>query len=164
VRTGRRRGSIGSQRALGFGCTSRAELEASLLGLVDRVTRRLRGAHRVARTVTVRLRFDDLSVATRSHTLDHPTAHTPTVLSVARQLLDATMPLICERGATLIGVAVSQLTDDDSVQLVLPFTRADDGALDEAVDRVRARFGTDAVGRAALLGHRAGTTVPLLPD
>ena len=44
--------------------------------LVDRVTRRMRKAGRVGRTVVLRLRFDDFSRATRSHTLPHATAHT----------------------------------------------------------------------------------------
>src|SRR5687767_9122256 len=48
---GRRRGSIGSQRALGWRPTSAAEVDASLVGLVDRVTRRMRAAGRIGRTV-----------------------------------------------------------------------------------------------------------------
>ena len=69
VRTGRRRGSIGSQRALGRAPTSAEALDAAVIGLVDRVTRRMRAAGRVGRTVVLRLRFDDFSRATRSHTL-----------------------------------------------------------------------------------------------
>ena len=53
-----------------------AEIDATLVGLVDRVTRRMRAARRVGRTVVLRLRFDDFSRATRSHTLPHATAET----------------------------------------------------------------------------------------
>ena len=74
VEAGRRRGSIGSQRALGRRPRSHAEVDAILLGLVDRVTTRMRRAGRIGRTVVLRLRFDDFSRATRSRTLPRPTA------------------------------------------------------------------------------------------
>src|SRR5262245_34185344 len=59
VKPGRRRGSIGSQQALGRSRRSPADLDAILTGLVDRVTRRMRAAGRIGRTVVLRLRFDD---------------------------------------------------------------------------------------------------------
>ena len=98
VRTGRRRGSIGSQRALGRSPTSAEELDAHVVGLVDRVTRRLRAAGRVGRTVVLRLRFDDFTRATRSHTLLLPTAQTHAILVTVRGLLAAAMPEIERRG------------------------------------------------------------------
>ena len=61
VRTGRRRGSIGSQRALGRRPRSFAEVDATLVALVDRVTGRMRRADRAGRTVVLRLRFDDFA-------------------------------------------------------------------------------------------------------
>src|SRR5437763_4230637 len=69
VRVGRRRGSVGAQCALGRSRKSREEVDAVVIALVDRVTRRMRVAHRVGRTVLLRLRFDDFSRATRSYTL-----------------------------------------------------------------------------------------------
>ena len=66
-----------------------AEVDAILVGLVDRVTRRMRRAGRVGRTVVLRLRFDDFSRATRSHTLPRPTAETHVILTTARGLLAA---------------------------------------------------------------------------
>ena len=98
VRTGRRRRSIGSQRALGRSPRTAPAIDAVLVGLVDRVTRRLRAARRVGRTVMLRLRFDDFTRATRSHTLDHATADTATILSIARGLLEASMPRIGREG------------------------------------------------------------------
>src|SRR5690606_10800939 len=87
VQTRRRRASIGAQQALGRGPRSPAEIDAIVAGLVDRVTRRLRAAGRVGRTVVLRLRFNDFTRATRSHTLARPTSHTPTVLRALRALL-----------------------------------------------------------------------------
>jgi DNA polymerase-4 len=164
VQVGRRRGSIGSQCALGRSRRSVEECDTVLLGLVDRVTRRMRAAGRAGRTVVLRLRFDDFSRATRSHTLPWATAETHTILATARGLLAASMPTIEQRGLTLIGVAVANLENDRTIQLALPFDRYSGGALDAAVDEVRKRFGTAAVTRAVLLGRERGLEVPLLPD
>ena len=164
VRARRRRGSIGSQHALGRRRRSPDEIDADLVALVDRVTRRLRAARRVGRTVVLRLRFDDFSRASRSHTLHHPTAQTQTVLATARALLAAALPLVERRGLTLIGVAVANLDDDLPIQLCLPLGPDDGALLDAALDEIRNRFGPDAVTRAVLLGRDHGPTVPLLTD
>jgi DNA polymerase-4 len=164
VVVGRRRGSIGSQCALGWRRRAWSEVEATLIGLVDRVTRRLRAAERVGRTVVLRLRFEDFSRVTRSHTLAEATAETHTILAVAQGLLAAATGMIQQRGLTLVGIAVANLDDDDAVQLALPFDRYTGGALDAALDRVRERFGTAAVTRAVRLGRDDGMTVPMLPD
>jgi DNA polymerase IV len=164
VQVGRRRRSIGSQRALGRAPKSPATLDATLVGLVDRLGRRLRAAHRVCRTVVLRLRFDDFSRATRSHTLADATADTETILTTARGLLDLALPMIVNHGITLIGIALSNLADDTDFQLVLPFERQPAGALDASLDALRERFGAQAVTRAVLIGRDPGLTVPLLPD
>jgi DNA polymerase-4 len=164
VQTGRRRRSIGSQRALGRSPTSHDALDAVALGLVDRVTRRMRAAGRRGRTVVLRLRFDDFSRAARSHTLPGATADTETILATVRALLTAAMPMIENRGITLLGLAVSNLEDDYAAQLVLSLDRHSGSALDVALDTVRRRFGSTAVTRAALLGRDPGFSMPLLPD
>ncbi|MDQ3065734.1 MAG: DNA polymerase IV [Actinomycetota bacterium] len=164
VRVGRRRGSIGSQRALGRSPTTPAALDAALVALVDRVTRRLRAAERVGRTVMLRLRFDDYSRVTRSHTLSRPTAHTRTILVTVRWLLAEAQPLIERRGITLVGVAVGNLEDDRGLQLALPFDRHSGVELDAALDEVRDRFGAAAVTRAVLIGRDESWSMPQLPD
>jgi DNA polymerase IV len=164
VQTGRRRGSIGAQRALGRSRKSADEIDTALLGLVDRVTRRMRAARRVGRTITLRLRFDDFSRATRSATLAHPTAETPVVLDTARGLLATVMPMIEQRGLTLIGIAVGNLANDRPLQLVLPFDRGPGAALDAAVDEIRERYGVVAITRAVLVGRDPGLVMPMLPD
>jgi DNA polymerase-4 len=134
-----------------------------LIAIVERVTRRLRAARRVGRTVTLRLRFDDFSRATRAHTLLQATAQTRIVLRVARELLAASVPVIRERGLTMVGIAVSNLADDLPLQLALPLDAADTELLDAVLDEIRDRFGPTAVTRAVLLGRR-GLEMPLLPD
>jgi DNA polymerase-4 len=163
VRVGRRRRSMGSQRALGRRTPkSPADLEATVVAIVDRLGRRLRAARRVCRTVVLRLRFADFTRATRSHTLNEATAHTQTILVTARELLVTAMPLIERQGITLVGVALGNLEDDDAVQLALPLDRQ--RALDATLDDVRDRFGSTAITRAVLLGREPGIEVPLLPD
>ena len=164
VQVGRRRRSIGSQCALGRSRRTPDAVDVVLVSLVDRVTRRMRIAGRVGRTVVLRLRFGDFSRATRSHTLPWPTADTQTILLTARWLLSAATPEIERRGLTLVGVAVANLDDDGALQLVLPLDRYSGTALDAALDEVRRRFGTTAVTRAVLLGREQGLSVPLLPD
>jgi DNA polymerase-4 len=163
VQMGRRQRSIGSQQALGRGGKSPEALEAVVVGLVDRVSRRLRAAGRMCRTVVLRLRFGDFSRATRSHTMRRSTAETDAILATARQLLAGVLPVVESRGLTRIGVAVTGL-DEDAVQLMLPFEGEDDDSLDRALDAVRDRFGTAAVTRAVLLGRDLSPSVPLLPD
>jgi DNA polymerase IV len=164
VRPGRRRGSIGSQRALGRRPRSSDEIEATVVAIVDRLARRLRRGRRACRTVVLRLRFSDFSRATRSHTLPRATTQTQAILSAARGLLAAAMPLIESQGLTLVGLALTNLVDDDAVQLALPFDPQLDWALDAALDEVRDRFGSGAVTRALLFGRNPGIEMPLLPD
>jgi len=164
VRVGRRRRSIGAQRALGRRPRSMEDIDAILVGLVDRLARRLRGARRACRTVVLRLRFADFSRATRSHTLPQATTATQTMLDTARGLLAAAIPTIETQGLTLVGLALTSLEDAHAIQLALPLDRRQDAALDAALDEVRDRFGSAAVTRAVLLGRNPGLAMPLLPD
>jgi DNA polymerase-4 len=161
---GRRRGSIGSQRALGRRPSSDEEIDATLVAIVDRVTRRLRRGRRLCRTVTLRLRFDDFTRATRSLTMTHATERTDEVLAAGRALLTGARPLIQARGITLLGLSLMNLEDAGRVQLSLPFDESPLSALDTALDEVRERYGAEAVTRAVLVGRDPGVTMPLLPE
>jgi DNA polymerase-4 len=164
VQVGRRRRSIGSQRALGRSPRSADAIDNVVVALVDRITRRMRAAGRVGRTVVLRLRFDDYSRATRSHTLVQSTAQTLPILATARGLLVAAWPTIERQGLTLVGVSVGNLDHRGAVQLALPFDRYHGSAVDAVLDEVRERFGSAAITRATLLGRDLGPSVPLLPD
>jgi len=164
VQVGRRRRSMGTQRALGRRKRPPEALDADLIALADRLSRRLRKAHRVCRTVTLRMRFDDFSRATRSHTMWEATADTQTILAIGQGLLASVRPMIERRGITLIGLTLSGLGDDRAIQLALPLDRPRAETVDGALDRVRERFGTTAITRAVLLGRDTRQAVPLLPD
>lgn len=167
VTTGVRRRSVGAQRALGAAGNrmSPAEVDAVVVNLIDRITGRMRAAGRTGRTVVLRLRFDDFGRATRSHTLPWATSSTQPILAAARQLLASAAPLIAQRGLTLVGFAVSGIDRTGAQQLMLPF----EGSpalenVDEAVDRVRRRYGKSALTRGVLVGRDPGWEMPHLPD
>ena len=164
VRTGVRRRSIGGQRALGRARRSHEEIDTIVVGLVDRLARRLRVGGRACRTVVLRLRFADFSRATRSHTLPQATTETRALLGVTRGLLASAAPVVRTQGLTLVGVSLSNLVDEGTLQLAIPFDRGREAALDAALDDVRDRFGAEAVTRAVLLGRSPGVVMPLLPD
>ncbi|GJF09933.1 DNA polymerase IV [Mycolicibacterium cyprinidarum] len=167
VVTGHRRRSVGAQRALGpaGSAMSKAEIDAVVVNLIDRITRRMRKAGRTGRTVVLRLRFDDFSRVTRSHTMPRAAASTDVILGAARALVTSAGPLITERGLTLVGFAVCNINRDGAHQLELPFEqRCDTSTLDGAVDSVRQRYGNAALTRGVLLGRDLGLEMPLLPD
>ncbi|AUN42110.1 DNA polymerase IV [Tsukamurella tyrosinosolvens] len=165
VDTGRRRKSIGAQRALGRRMTSETEIEGTALAIVDRLGERLRAAGRVTRTVELRLRFDDFTSVTRSRSLREPTDRTEVVLATARGLLDEAMPLVRERGCTLIGLSLANLENHGAVQLALPFDGGEhDADLDLAMDSLRTRYGRAAVTRGSLLHRPLGPDAPMLTE
>jgi DNA polymerase-4 len=162
----RRRRSIGSQCAIGRGPHTAESLDVVLVGLVDRVTRRMRASGRSGRTVVLRLRFGDFSRATRSHTLGERTAASRTILTVARGLMAAAVPLVEEKGITLLGVSVTNLDRGGGAggQLELPLKPGTGLAVDLTLDAIRDRFGPKAVTRAVLLDRGASLAAWLMPD
>lgn len=164
VDTTRRRGSIGSQRALGGRRRSPEELDLFLTQIVDRLARRLRDHDRTCRTVVLRLRFGDYTKATRSRSFRIPSDRTSLLLTVARGLLAASLREIEVRGITLIGVSLTQLGRADSIPPELPIDWEDGARLDAVLDTLRDRFGADSVARAAQLGRDPGWSTPLLPE
>jgi len=166
VTVGVRRRSIGGQRAIGRrGVPKTAEqLDETLVALIDRITRRLRAARRVARTVILRLRFDDFSRATRSTTIAQASAESRVLLAAARELMEAAQPTIAARGCTLVGLSLTNLEDVDAVQLAFAVDRVRTLALDEAVDEVRSKFGSGLLTRGVLVGRDSGIEMPLLPN
>lgn len=135
-----------------------------MVGIVDRLGNRLRKAERVCRTVILRLRFDDFTRVTRSRTLYEPTDGTQVLMTAARSLLDEAMPMIRDKGCTLIGLSLTNLDSNDSIQLALPFDEHHQEKLDIIIDGLKDRFGAGAVTRAVLIGRDQGMAAPMLAD
>lgn len=157
-------GSVGAQSA-----GDATELESrhrTLLALADRIGTRLRRKQRAGRTITVRVRFDDMQALTKAATLPGPVAETTAIYRQAASSVDA---LVAEGGSgrrvTLVGISVSRLERAPHVQLELPLpglgpeevirsgsvANVRQRRLDEAIDRARERFGREAVKRVAVL-------------
>lgn len=126
--------------------TAEAELRRTLCRLSEDVGRRLRRAGLAGATVKLKLRWSDFTTLTRQVTLDMPTDRDNDIYQAAQELLMATW----SRGkpVRLIGVGVSNLTEPVE-QLQLWDTSTEKGRkLQDALDRVRDRFGRDAIQRA----------------
>jgi len=169
IETTRRARSMGAQSALGRRRVDDEVLRVELGFLADRVATRLRAKERAGRTVTVRVRFVGMRSVTRSVTL-------PAAISATRSLAEIGVTLAQqaladhpdEREITLLAVSVGNLVPDVPLQLELPLDLGDAlprpgteagaarWALDRAMDRVRDRFGRDAVGHAALMLREGG--------
>jgi len=152
--------SVGHEETFPHDVRDRAQLERELVRMGDRVAARLRAAGRVGRTVVLKARYGDFRTVTRSRTLSVATDLASVVSSTAIELLRA---LDVDQGLRLIGVSAQQLdaATGDAVQEQLSFDDATAGQpqherhdLERAVDRVRARFGDDALGPATLVGPR----------
>ena len=133
-----------------------ARLEALLGLLTARVAAQLRDEGLVARTVTLKLRHDDFVTVTRRQTLPEATDLDRELLAEARRLFRAAFEEVRrrDRGVRLIGIAATNLTTAVEPDLFESADRARLRDLTDAVDRVRDRYGFDAVTPASLLDFR----------
>ncbi|MBO1766861.1 DNA polymerase IV [Allobranchiibius sp. GilTou38] len=164
VTPGRRRRSMGAQRAIGGRPRTGDELDEILMGLVEKVCGRLRDSGRWGATFTLRLRLADFNRITRSRTLPLPSAATQTFLRVGRELLEQVSPLIADRGITLLGITIAGLTTPDRLQPMLPFDAVESGRVDQTLDEIRERFGNTALTRGVHVGRSGGWEMPRLPE
>jgi DNA polymerase-4 len=173
IKTRRRARSAGAQSALGRKPAEELVFRPALLHLADRIGSRLRAKSRPGRTVTVRVRFANLNSATRSVTLDAPISATVILAELAVELVRALLAdHPHEKTISLLAISVSHLEEHWDVELELPLGLADEArrpgtqkgmarwAADHAVDRIRDRFGWDAIG----YGSVALGTSPSVPD
>jgi DNA polymerase IV len=165
IRTNHRARSAGAQSAIGRKPAHEDVFRPTLLHLADRIASRLRAKSRSGRTVTVRVRFADLSSATRAVTLDAPICATVILAELAEELVRAVLAEHPdEKTVSLLAISVSHFEEHWDLELELPLGLLDEPrrpgskigiarlAADRAVDRIRNRFGRDAIGygRAAL--------------
>jgi DNA polymerase IV len=159
IKSHRRARSAGAQSAIGRKPAEERVFRPILLHLADRIATRLRAKSRPGRTVTVRVRFADMSSATRSVTLDAPTSATMIVAELAEELVRAVMAdHPDQRSISLLAISVSNLEEHWDLELELPLRLQDEArrpgtkmgiarwAADCAVDKIRDRFGWNAIG------------------
>jgi DNA polymerase-4 len=163
IPTHRRAHSAGAQSAVGRKPAIERIYKPILTHLADRVASRLRAKARPGRTVTVRVRFADLRSVTRAITLPAPVSSTTTLAEIATDLVRGVLREHPEeRTISLLGISVSHLGAESTVQLELPMGLRDEGRkagavkgirrgrADGAMDKIRGRFGWKAVGYASI--------------
>jgi DNA polymerase-4 len=151
--------SLSAQSAMRPQIRSTEDLLPVLARLTDRVATRLRRKHRSARTVTIKVRFGDLSSVTRSVTVPTPTASTGALVEIAKPLLQKVLDEYPKHETTLLSVAATGLGVNEPIQLALGVDAAGLGggtpdalesdALDRSVDELRGRFGRDIVSHGS---------------
>lgn len=172
--------SVGHEETFRADLTDRAELGAHLDRMSESVASHLRKSGQCARTVTVKVKFPDFSLVTRSHSIGFPVDTGKAIAVVAGALLDA---VDVGPGVRLLGVSVSGLQAAGASRQ-LRFDIDDGpgtgpsgapGAADPSqrqetwqdvmavVDAVRQRFGRSAVGTVAMVGPE-GIAVPARRD
>ncbi len=156
VKGGRRAGSVGSQQALGRGLSDVEEMSVVVLGLADRIGRRLRAQDRSGSTLSVKVRFPGPRLVSRSHTLPSPTSSTAALANLGAELVRRAFEAGEAEPVTLIGLSVSNLTTDQHLQLEFEIDHGDvlragsvedlrRRSIDKSVDEVRERFGGELV-------------------
>ena len=149
--------SIGAEETFAVDLHARAELDREVVRLVDRVTGRIRRAKLQARTLTLKIRYENFETKTRARTIPTATDVSTVFLATARELLDA---VDFSRGVRLLGVSLSQLEEEGEAQGVLALDDAESqadaqverrAAVERAVDEVRDRFGSRSVVPASLM-------------
>ena len=161
IKAHRRARSAGAQSAIGRKPAEEQVFRPALLHLADRIGTRLRAKSKPGRTVTVRVRFANLNSTTRSVTLDAPISATVILAEVAEELVRAILADHPEeKSISLLAISVSHLEEHWDLELELPLGLEDEArrpgttkgmarwAADRAVDRIRDRFGWNAIDTA----------------
>ena len=142
--------SISAEQTFPKDIDSMADLEKMLLSQAEEVGRELRKLGFKARTVTLKVKFSDFKMRTRSRTLPDPFDTTEVLFNAGRRLLED-LKLSCK--VRLIGVGVSNLSSGPRQMTIGP-ARDETGRqerLDTAIDRIRDRFCSDKVVRGRML-------------
>ena len=163
--------SIGHEETYAVDVHDTATAGVELVRMADAVAARLRAAGLAGRTVTLKVKFADFRLISRSRTLASPVDTAPVIASTVRALLaaDDVVDELARLGARLLGVSVSNLGEPAAEQLDLfgdlrsnpgadggatAKATADERALAQVTDAIRERFGDGALGPAVLAGPR----------
>ncbi len=162
--------SISHEETFALDVTDPDDVRRHIARMADAVASRLRTAELFGRTISIKVRVSSFETLTRSRTVPEPTAARGVIRAVATDLAAVLMEerRVLDEGIRLLGVGVSGLTKEAARQLSIddllaaPEGRTDGDehltptapeATDEAIDRIRQRFGTAAIGSARLLGE-----------
>jgi len=147
--------SVGHEQTFSEDLEDPADVRAFLSAHVEQAARRLRRKGRLARTVTVKIRFGDFETITRAATLGEPTADTDELWRAAVGLFDAWASKQF-RPVRLIGASLGSLTTGDEAQLGLFGEARIDArpSADAALDAIAEKFGAGKAVRGRSLGAK----------
>jgi DNA polymerase-4 len=136
--------SISAEDTFEADIADHGKLRAELARLSDRTAARLRAKHLVASCVAVKIRRHDFTTFTRQRRIAPPSHESRTIANVADELLVAWLHEQPRARLRLLGVGVSELSPAELALFAEP-------GLDETVDRIRQKYGTESVSRAERL-------------
>ena len=140
--------SISAEETFDSDLANRKEMHRHLLRLAERTAGRLRAKELVAGTVQIKIRQADFTTYTRQRALKPPGNGTDTLYQAATSLLDDWLAEFPGSRVRLLGVGGSELSRDAQPDLFTPAAAAGSNQLDQAVDRIRDKFGDLSLGRA----------------
>ncbi len=139
--------SISSEETFGDDLSARADMDKALLALAETTAQRLRRAGLTAGTVFIKIREADFQTCTRQRRQQPPVNSTEQIFDAAQSLLSAWLERNTGARLRLLGVGTSNLVPDGQGDLFRDVC-TDAAPVDTAIDRIRDRFGPNAVGRA----------------
>lgn len=146
--------SIGHEETFARDLCSHDDLRPQLMRMADAVAARLRSGSVLGRTITIKVRFADFTTVTRSVTVPEPVDGARAIGIEAEAMLARLDPT---PGVRLLGVSLSQLVDGSVRQLSLDEVEGPAWSeADTVIDQIRERFGSSAIGPAALASRDDG--------
>ncbi len=147
LQPGRLPKSVSRETTLSRDIRNPEELERILALLTARVAAQLRDEQILAKAVILKLRHDDFHTVTRRRTLEIATDLDAEIYDLARRLFRTAFEEVRrrKRGVRLIGIAASNLGTAAEADLFETPERIRLRHLTEAVDKVRDKYGFDAL-------------------
>ena len=140
---------ISSEETFDVDIRDHEELRQRLAQLADRTAERLRSRQLKAGMISIKVRRRDFETYTRQKSFSPPTQETRLIVQVATDLLNHWFEEQPRAAVRLLGVGVSDLAPAQQLDLFTTRETAESGKLDEALDRIRGKFGTEAVKRGS---------------
>jgi DNA polymerase-4 len=155
--------SIGNEETFSVDLTTHEEVRAQVVRLADNVAHRCRTEGQLPLTITLKIKYADFEVVTRSKTSSFAVTSAQAMVHL---LDDALAEIAVARGVRLVGISARNF-GEATPQLSL----FDDAAVTEgvesawaptaeAIDEIRAKFGHSSIGPASALrgGRRPGSS------
>ena len=142
--------SIGNEETFGADITDSRKVKKELLALATKVGSRLRNKKVQGRTITLKVKYHDFKVVSRSVTLARPTSDSRKLYHEVVGLLPKT--LVGVKAVRLGGISVGNLAEESSPQQLNLFQAEDDSSkeLNRAIDNINSRYGSHTIQPALL--------------